>query len=45
MRRAATLAAFLCLALAPSAAASTVSVDGGVLIVTAAPGETNALSP
>jgi hypothetical protein len=41
MRRAAILAALLSMALAPAAAASTVSVEGGVLMVTAASGETN----
>lgn len=39
--RTALLAVVLSLALAPAASASTVSVDGGVLLVTAAPGETN----
>jgi hypothetical protein len=41
VRRAAILAALLSMALAPAAAASTVSVEGGVLTVTAAAGETN----
>jgi hypothetical protein len=38
------LAAVLTLALAPAAAASTVSVEGGILVVAAAPGETNDVS-
>jgi hypothetical protein len=45
VRRAAVLAALLSMALAgPAAAASNVSVEGGVLLVTAAPGETNEVS-
>jgi hypothetical protein len=39
--RTALLTALLILALAPAAVASTVSVEGGVLTVVAAPGETN----
>jgi len=41
MRRAALLAALLTMALAPAAAASTVSVEDGTLLVTGASGEAN----
>lgn len=41
MRRAAVLAALFSMAFAPTAAASTVSLEDGTLVVTGAPGETN----